>query len=153
MIQLGIQKEAVHSVSHFEGQDISSKQKKDESGTFNHMATPNIKATVKGHEANSISYFVLEIKRNLPCTRGTIVKLLISHSWYSLVDEEDQSSGLFVVLNISSWSVGSTIPSAAAVGLTAMVSIIIPGRSAIVLPLLLMSPLLVVVLVLLRGPG
>ena len=80
------------------------------------------------------------------------MKLLISHSWYSLVDEEDQSSGLFVVLNVSSWSVGSTIPSAAAFGLTAMVSIIIPGRSAIVLPLLLISPL-VVVLVLLRGPG
>ena len=65
LIHLGIQKEAVHSVSHFEGQDISSKQKKDESGTFNHMATAHIKATVKGHEANSISYFVLEIKRNL----------------------------------------------------------------------------------------
>ena len=81
------------------------------------------------------------------------MKLLISHSWYSLVDEEDQSSGLFVVLNVPSWSVGSRIPSAAAVGLTAMVPIIIPGRSAIVLPLLLMSPLLVVVLVLLRGPG
>ena len=78
------------------------------------------------------------------------MKLLISHSWYSLVDDEDQSSGLFVVLNVSSWSVGSTIPSAAAVGLTAVVPIIIPGRSAIVLPLLLMSPLL---LVLLRGPG
>ena len=46
-----------------------------------------------------------------------------------------------------------TIPSAAAVGLTAIVSIIIPGRGAIVLPLLLISPLLVVVLVLLRGPG
>ena len=30
-----------------------------------HMATAHIKATVKGHEANSISYFVLEIKRNL----------------------------------------------------------------------------------------
>ena len=47
------------------------------------------------------------------------------------------------------------IPSTAAVGLTAIVSIIIPGRGAIVLPLLLilMSPLLVVVLVLLRGPG
>ena len=81
------------------------------------------------------------------------MKLLISHSWYSLVDDEDQSSGLFVVLNVSSWSVGSTIPSAAAVGLTAIVPRIIPGRSAIVLPLLLMSPLLVVVLVLLQGPG
>ena len=81
------------------------------------------------------------------------MKLLISHSWYSLVDEEDQSSGLLVVLYVSSWSVGSTIPSAAAVGLTAMVSIIIPGRSAIVLPLLLITPLLVGVLVLLRGPG
>ena len=45
------------------------------------------------------------------------------------------------------------IPSTAAVGLTAIVSIIIPGRGAVVLPLLLMSPLLVVVLVLLRGPG
>ena len=32
-------------------------------------------------------------------------------------------------------------------------SLHIPGRGAIVLPLLLMSPLLVVVLVLLRGPG
>ena len=81
------------------------------------------------------------------------MKLLITHSWYSLVEEEDQSSGLLVVLNVSSWSVGSTIPSAAAVGLTAMVSIIIPGRTAIVLPLLLISPLLVVVLVLLHGPG
>ena len=81
------------------------------------------------------------------------MKLLISHSWYSLVDEEDQSSGLLVVLNVSSWSVVSTIPSAAAVRLTAMVSIIIPGRSAIVLPLLLISPLLVVVLILLRSPG
>ena len=30
-----------------------------------HMATANIKATVKGHEANSIWNFVLEIKRNL----------------------------------------------------------------------------------------
>ena len=50
LIQLGVQKEAVHSVSHFEGQDISSKQKKDESGTFHHMATAHIKATVKGHE-------------------------------------------------------------------------------------------------------
>ena len=79
------------------------------------------------------------------------MKLLISHP--CLVDEEDQSSGLFVVLNVSAWSVGSTIPLAAAVGLTAMISIIIPGRSAIVLPLLLISPLLVVVLVLLRGPG
>ena len=76
------------------------------------------------------------------------MKLLITHSWYSLVEEEDQASGLLVVLNVSSWSIGSTIPSAAAVGLTAMVSIIIPG-----LPLLLISPLLVVVLVLLRGPG
>ena len=37
-------KRSVHSVS------------KDESGTFNHMATAHIKATVKGHEANRISY-------------------------------------------------------------------------------------------------
>ena len=37
--------------------------------------------------------------------------------------------------------------------MTATVYIIIPGRGAIVLPLLLMSPLLVVVLVLLQGPG
>ena len=81
------------------------------------------------------------------------MKLLITHSWHSLVDEEDQSFGLLVVLDVSSWSVGSTIPSAAAVGLTAMVSIIIPARTAIVLPLLLISPLLVVVLVLLRCPG
>ena len=29
------------------------------------MATAYIKATAKGHEANSISYLVLEIKRNL----------------------------------------------------------------------------------------
>ena len=71
----------------------------------------------------------------------------------ALIDEEDQSSALLVVLNVSSWSVGSTIPSATAVGLTAMVSIIIPGRTAVALPLLLISPLLVVVLVLLRGPG
>ena len=47
----------------------------------------------------------------------------------------------------------SFVPPMAAVGLTAIVSIIIPGRVAIALPLLLISPLLVVVLVLLRGPG
>ena len=35
----------------------------------------------------------------------------------------------------------------------AIVSIIIPGRGAVVLPLLLMSPLPVIVLVLLQGPG
>ena len=35
------------------------------------MATAYIKATAKGHEANSISYFVLEIKRNL-CLFGVL---------------------------------------------------------------------------------
>ena len=47
----------------------------------------------------------------------------------------------------------SFVPPTAAVGLTAIVSRIIPGRVAIALPLLLISPLLVVVLVLVRGPG
>ena len=48
----------------------------------------------------------------------------------------------------------STVPPTAAVGLTAIVSIIIPGRVAIVFPLLWIAPvLLVALLVLLLSPG
>ena len=91
LIHLAIQKEAVHSVSHFEGQDISSKQKKDESGTFNHMATAHIKATVKGHEANSSSYFVMDIKSNLCLFCVLFFRPLISRNiWLKGPECEDK---------------------------------------------------------------
>ena len=42
------------------------------------MATACIKASAKGHEANSISYLVLEIKRNLFLFRVWFTEHLIS---------------------------------------------------------------------------
>ena len=48
----------------------------------------------------------------------------------------------------------STVPPIAAVGLAAVVSVVVPGRVAVVLPLLLTAPLLLVVfLILLLSPG
>ena len=45
------------------------------------MATAYIKATAKGHEANSISYLVLEIKRNLCLFCVWFSDQLISRTW------------------------------------------------------------------------
>ena len=48
----------------------------------------------------------------------------------------------------------STVPPIAAVGLAAVVSVVVPGRVAVVLPLLLIAPLLLVVFfILLLSPG